>query len=265
MIKRLLALLLLIMSLCMAAHGQATRRTSSHVGRPAAAHNFLTDSLAVNEFVDSMANRQPKVVPNVYPLLFALEGGLDLLPAAQRALGYDYGIGAATIALNLHNRYIPTLEAGLFNAKYHPEEGNFTYKVPVSPYFKLGLDYNFLYNSDPAYRLTALVRYGFSRFTYQYTNVDLNSAYWGENQTIDYAKQTYSAGYLDLGASLLVKLVGRLSLGWSVRYQWLLHHSAAPQGAPCIIPGMNTGAVNASINLVYTLPLAKSSTIETPQ
>lgn len=251
-----LPLLLLVAGICLAAAGQS-RRTASPVGRPAAARSFLTDSLEVNEYVDSMANRQPKVVPNIYPLLFAIEGGVDLAPAAYRALGSGYGLGDLTLAFNLHNRYLPTFEVGLFNANYHPDGENFTYYVPVVPYFKVGMDYNFLYNSNPDYRLSALVRYGMSTFNYQYTNVNLTSGYWGDSQTISYQEQNYTAGYLDLGASLLVRLAGRVSLGWSVRYQWLLHHSADHFGAPCIVPGMGTGSVNASINLVYTLPLAK--------
>lgn len=61
----------------------------------------------------------------------------------MRAFGQDYGIGGVDVRLNMFNRYIPTLEVGLGQARHTADEYGYTYRSPLAPYAKVGIDYNF--------------------------------------------------------------------------------------------------------------------------
>ena len=72
----------------------------------------------------------------------------------MRAFGQHYGLGDVWAEVSLHNRYFPFLAIGVDAiAMTLPDGSNFTFRVPVSPYVKIGASYNFFYNSNPDYKL----------------------------------------------------------------------------------------------------------------
>lgn len=220
---------------------------------------FFLDTLSGNEWVDSMALAQPKAIGNVYPLWDAVSVGIDLWPALGRAWGQKQGLGGVWARLSLHNRYFPVVEAGVSSAANRPDAMNFSYSSPVAPYFKVGMDYNFFYNSNPAYQVYAMVRYGFSRFAYDVGSITIANGYW---QTVDHPeipRQHTSTGYIEVGAGIVVKLWGPLSAGWNFKYHKVIHHSAQKYGAPWAIPGYGKRDVDLGVqlSLIYTIPLHK--------
>lgn len=249
-----LLILLLTASTCLPL---AARRTVTPLSASQAGHNYLTDSLPGDEWVDSVAAAQPKAIGNIYPLLDAVQVNLDLWPALNRAFKSGYGIAGIGAKLSLHNRYFPAIEAGISSASYSPKGMNFSFKSPAAPYFKIGMDYNFLYNSNPDYKIYAMARYGLAAFNYRFTDVTLDAPYWGTSETLDFPRHHSVTGYVEVGAGLQVKLFGPLSAGWSVCYHHIIHRSAAPNGAPWAIPGYGTasGSVGLSLTLTYTIPL----------
>ncbi|MDE7334692.1 MAG: hypothetical protein K2N10_00075, partial [Muribaculaceae bacterium] len=114
-------------------------------------NSLFLDTISGNEWVDSMALAQPKVIGNIYPLLDAVNVGVDIYPAVNRIFGAEYGLGGIWARLSLHNRYFPYFAVGLGNISDTPINKNFTYHTPMAPYFKLGATYNFFYNSTPGY------------------------------------------------------------------------------------------------------------------
>lgn len=228
-------------------------------------NNIFLDTISGNEWVDSVALAQPKAVGNIYPLLDAVNIGVDLWPALGRAFGQKQGLGGVWARLSLHNRYFIAVEAGVSNANSRPEEMNYTYRSPVSPYFKVGMDYNFFYNSNPDYQVYVLARYGISRFRYSLTDVELTNGYWGTTDRPDIPTQTTTNGFIQIGAGIHVKIWGPIAVGWNFKYQRVVHHSAETYGAPWNVPGMGTRAseLGISLSLIYTIPL--HSPIENPK
>ena len=212
------------------------------------------DTITGDEWIDStVISRVPKME---YPLFHALSVGLNVWDPLMRAFGQHYGIADAWVELSLHNRYKPIFEAGLGTAKYTPSGMNFTYRSPMSVYFRLGANYNFFFNSDPAYSLFAGVRYGFSPFSFAVDNVTVKSPYWGETATFDIPSQHVTAGWFEFTLGLRVKIWGPISAGWTFRYKQLLHESKGVYGKPWYIPGYGTrNAIGGSFSIVYTLPL----------
>ncbi len=218
---------------------------------------ILVDTVTGKEVVDSTA--MPTLPKMIYPLLHSASVSVDLWSPLMRLFNTKYGLISFAGQVSLHNRYIPTFEIGLGKADYTPEDNNYTYKSPMSIYFKLGADYNFLYNSNPDYFFYAGFRYGFTPFSYRLTDVTINDNYWGTQHTVDMPSQKSTAGYLELLIGLRVKLFKSWSMGWSVRYHTIMHQSKNTGGDPWYIPGFGTkgSALSASFSLYYTLPLDK--------
>lgn len=211
----------------------------------------MVDTVTGQEWIDStMLPKPPKMK---LPLMYAVEVGVNIWDPVMRIFGQKYGGVDFSAALNLHNRYIPTFEAGFGMTDNTPPGMNFTYKTPMSPYFKIGADYNFIYNSDPDYRFVVGVRYGFSAFSYSLDNVWMNDSYWGENPTIAFPRQNVTAGWGELVLGLRVKIAGPISAGWMFRYHTLLHQTHPATGDAWYIPGFGPSAssITGSFSIVY--------------
>lgn len=218
---------------------------------------FLLDTISGNEWVDSMALAQPKAIGNIYPLWDAVSIGIDLWPALGRAWGEKQGLGGIWARLSLHNRYFPVVEAGISSAANRPDGMNFAYKQPLAPYFKIGVDYNFFYNSNPDYQVYAMLRYGISRFKYEISDVSVENSYWQEVTHPQFPTLNTTMGYIEVGAGIVVKLWGPISAGWNFKYHKVLHHSAQKYGAPWAIPGYGKNGIDLGVQLsiIYTIPL----------
>lgn len=220
------------------------------------------DTVTGEEWRDSTAVMAlPKMK---YPLIFEGAVGINIWDPVMRAFGQHYGLADAWVELSLHNRYKPIFEFGLGQAKYTPSDGNYTYKSPTSVYFRLGANYNFLYNSSPDYQFFSGLRYGFSPFSYSVTNITVDSPYWDETVGFDIPSRNATAGWLEVVFGLKVKLWGPISAGWTIKYSSLLHCSTSANGKPWYIPGFGTRgtSLGGSFSISYTLPLNKAKTPE---
>lgn len=215
----------------------------------------MVDTLTGVEWVDS--TMLPKTPPMKYPLLHSVSVGVNLWDPVMRAFGQKYGGADAWVALNLHNRFIPTFEFGMGAAKKTPDNNNYTYRGNLSPYFRLGIDYNFLYNSNPDYLLFGGVRYGFSTFKFGAEDITIDDSYWGETSTMTIPSTSATAGWLEFGIGLRVRLAGPISAGWMIKYHSILHQSHPATGDPWYIPGYGTAtsSLSGSFSIIYTLPL----------
>lgn len=223
------------------------------------------DTITGQEWIDSTELRkQAKVMK--YPLIHSATIGVNVWDAAMRLFGQHYGLADAWLELSLHNRYKPIFEMGLGHANYTPADGNFTYTSPMSVFFKLGVNYNFMYNSSPDYQFMCGLRYGFSPFSFSVNNVTVDSPYWGETSTFDIAAQHVTVGWLELGAGLRVKLWGPISAGWMFKYHFILHETKTTNGQPWYIPGYGTrgSSLSGTFSISYTLPLSKTANTPSP-
>lgn len=220
----------------------------------------MLDTVTGKEVNDSLLNLQTHRVPRmIYPLLYSVSVGVDIWDPVMRAFGQHYGLIGFSAEVNLHNRYIPVFEAGLGCADNTPAQQNFNYHSPLAPYFRIGANYNFLYNSNPDYQFVAGVRLGWSSFNYQLRDVELSNDYWGQTETVDFPRQSSSALYMNVLFGLKVKIWKAISMGWDLRFRSILHESAEPNGKPWYIPGYGArkGFMTGSFSVFYTFSLSK--------
>lgn len=221
-------------------------------------NTILVDTITGTEFVDTtvVENRVPKMI---YPLLHSASVSFDLFTPATRAFGAKYGLGEMAAEVNFHNRYIPVVEFGLGQANSTPDDNNYSYRTPVAPFFRLGMNYNFLYQSNPDYLIMIGFRYGFTPFKFEITDITQQPGYWNEPLSYGIPSQNVTAGYFQILLALRVKVWENISLGWSVRYQSLLHDTDTPYGNAWYIPGFGprNRSINATFAISYTIPLTR--------
>lgn len=217
----------------------------------------MVDTLTGVEWTDSTL--LPKAPPMKYPLLHNLSVGVNVWDPVMRMFGQHYGGASAWVQLSMHNRYLPVFEFGMGAAKNTPADNNYTYHGKLSPFFKLGADYNFFYNSNPDYRFLAGVRYGFSAFRYSVDDITLDDGYWDEQVSFQIPSTAVTCGWFEFRLGLRVKLWGPVSAGWMLHYHSILHQSVPSSGKAWYIPGFGTqnSKIGGSFSIIYTLPLSR--------
>lgn len=217
----------------------------------------LVDTISGQEYIDSTLIIEKKKI--LYPLFHQITVGLNVWDPIMRCLGQKYGGGEVWGELSLYNRFKPMIAFGLGTADYAPEDGNYTYKSGLAPYFKIGLNYNFMFKSQPDYQIYLGLHYGFTPFSYEINNISMPDSYWDEPETFNIPSQNASVGFIDVSLGIKVKIVQNFSLGWNIKYHSLLHESKNSYGEPWYIPGFGTrgSKITGSFSLMYTFTLNK--------
>ena len=148
---------------------------------------MLSDSVLQDSLRRDSIEKAAKQVK--YPLLYSTSLGVNFWDPIAMALGQSYGEVEVWAALNLRNRFIPIVEVGMGTANSTPENGNYTYKNKLSLYGRVGMNYNFMFKSDPKYLLFGGLRFGASSFNYDITNISYTNGYWGNQTTFDILNQ----------------------------------------------------------------------------
>ena len=217
---------------------------------------YLTGDTAqarAQERKDSLARIYPH-----YPKLTQLWLGVNFGDALLMAFGQKYSSFDVHATLNMWNRFQPHFVLGFGRAKDTPDDMNFTYTGKLSPYFKLGANYNFLFKKDPQYQLYAGVRLGFSTFKYDIDNVTISNPYWGEYESSFQLKGlSSSALWGEFLLGLKVGLTTQWALGWEAKFHGMFKESKNASGKPWYIPGYGSrnGKWAFGISLYYTIPL----------
>lgn len=215
---------------------------------------IYVDTVTGKEWRDTLA--LPAREPMKYPRLYRMSIGVNIWDPVMRAFGQKYGLISFSGTLDIHNRYLPTFEIGLGQTKNTPDGNNFTYRSPMSVYFKIGGGYNFMYNGNPDYQMFASIRYGFAPFSFSIDDITVSSPEWGDSQHSTIPSQHATAGWLELGLGLKVKIWGPVYAGWRVFFHNIIHESACDYGKPWYIPGYGTrkGSLTGSFSIFYTIP-----------
>lgn len=195
----------------------------------------------------------------VYPLLNGLTIGANFFDAILMATGQKYASFDVSADISLHNWFFPVAEVGVGFAKNTPEHGNFTYKGLPSIYAKVGINYNFLYKSNPAYQFFFGLRFGFSSFSYDVTDITIKSDYWGQTNTFDLPRQHATAMFGEALIGLRVKIFGPISMGWTARFHGKFGTPKGEQSQPWFIPGYGAKSpLAATFSISYSLGWPKS-------
>lgn len=202
--------------------------------------------------LDTVSGVRPKPV---YPLLYSANIGFNFFDGVMSLFGQSHSSYDIQAGLSLHNWIEPLVELGIGFADNHPETSNFRYKSKPSFYGKIGANYNFFYKSNPDYQVYLGLRFGYTNYKYEITDININSNYWGQSNQLSIKDQHGTAFYGQVAAGLKVKIWKWISLGWSLRYGFKMHQTHSENSNPWFIPGYGTGALSATFSLIYSIPI----------
>lgn len=202
--------------------------------------------------LDTVSSVRPRPV---YPLLYSASVGFNFFDGVMSLFGQKHSSYDIQASLSLFNWVEPVVELGLGFADNHPENSNFRYRGKPSFYGKVGFNYNFLYKSNPDYQVYLGVRFGYTNYRYEITDITINSDYWGQSNHFTIPDQKAYAFYGQAVAGLKVKIWKWLSMGWSLRYGFKMKEKGGSNSTPWFIPGYGTGALNASFSIICNIPI----------
>lgn len=185
-----------------------------------------------------------------YPLFNGVTVGANFADAIMSAIGQKHSSYDISAMVSLHNWFFPVVEAGIGWGNY--TENNNLYKIKAYPsmYAKVGINYNFLYKSNPAYMAYLGLRFGASKCRWDKTDIRSTNE---EGETVyspNEMDQRCTSIFGEVLAGLKVKIVGPFSLGWNVRFRLGLHNSGGM--SPWFVPGYGTGPLGFSFNAYLT-------------
>ena len=114
------------------------------------------------------------------PLYNGTYVGVDLYGIGSKLLGGDFMSSEVSVAVNLKNKFIPTIEFGMGGTDTWSETG-IHYKSKMAPFFRIGVDYNTMAKKkEKNSYLYAGLRYAFSSFKYDVSTMPADDPIWGD-------------------------------------------------------------------------------------
>lgn len=191
------------------------------------------------------------------PLFGGVTLGLDLIGPGSYLMSRDKLEGQLSAEVNFKNRYYPVIEIGTGRVDVNPDAG-YNFRSRSAFYTRVGMNYAF--QSNPNFYFYGGVRYGLSHVGYDILGLPVEGNYWGESATVDIRDQRATSHWASLVGGIKVKIYRGFSMGWNVRYNFLLSTSKNAESETWYIPGygMNEAASSSRIgveyNLYYQLP-----------
>ncbi|MEG1586444.1 MAG: DUF6048 family protein [Bacteroidales bacterium] len=190
-----------------------------------------------------------------YPLFNGVMVGVNIADPILRAFGQEYGGYEGVVEVNLHNRFFPEISFGIGSAK-HTSERDFHYEGKPAFFGRIGMNYNFRYNSDVPNYLIVGLRYGFSSYRADITNLSYNNGYWDSSGPYNLPDQKFNSHWLEIGAGIRVKVFKKLYMGWMLYFKPLLKEGNTKFANPWYIPGYGANGKGFGFNytIYYKIP-----------
>lgn len=113
-----------------------------------------------------------------YPLYNGISVSVDLWGPGSKLFGSDFFSSEVAVDVNLKNRFFPIVELGYGNTDTWSDKG-IHYKTGA-PYFRIGMDYNALYNKKHGHMILVGLRYAATSFKYDVEALGINDPEYGE-------------------------------------------------------------------------------------
>lgn len=235
--KRTLILLLSI-SLCYTmgwAQGSSIPKTSEAKSQELALPDVLPDSIQYR-----------------YPFFNGLSVAVNIFPPVMQLFGTSHCSYEAQIMADIHHRFMPQASAGVGSCNELSDNG-YRYKTAMTPFFKVGLVYNFQFNEYKYGRdyYAAFIRYGYGYSKAEITGLTYTDGFWAEYGPIDIPEQTFHSHWLELGAMIKVQVLKRISMGWDISYKPFLSKGGNKHANPYFVPGY--GATSSKVGIGFNL------------
>jgi len=165
---------------------------------------------------------------------------VDAFSLAMSAFNKETYSFEGNVQVNLKEKYFPTLEMGLAGAD-KTSINDYSFKT-TGLFTRIGVDYNLLKPNKPDTKIHKYfligVRYGFSHFSYDLSNITIDNGYWGDGIIRDFNDVKTTKHWFEVVAGLRVEVVKNIYMGWNVRLKTRLGDEKEGEVSPWFIPGI---------------------------
>ena len=170
------------------------------------------------------------------PLFRGFSVSFDVVGAAMLAFS-DHGEIGGALRINLHDQWFPVFEMGIGRANHEKDVvTSITYKTSA-PYFRIGMDWNFLRNKHQSNRLYAGLRYAFTSYKVDVIRDELPDPVWQSKTGFGVEGLACSMHWAEIVVGIDARIFGPFHLGWDVRYRRRLVHKEGDLGNTWYVPG----------------------------
>lgn len=169
----------------------------------------------------------------------SLSVSFDAFPAPTQIFGSGRASYGGMLTVGIRNRFYPQVAAGVGFADTESAD-MVRYRCNLSPYFKVGMAYNFRYADGKPDFYGAFMRLGYSHANASVRNLYYTDGYWPEQGPLTLDGLDSNSVWLEVGGFIKVQVMEHLSLGWDLSFAPFLHKGKTPVGEPYFVPGYGT-------------------------
>jgi hypothetical protein len=216
-----------------------------------------------------------KIVRFIFSLVLLL-GTQPLLSQETEWKGISLGVDLSRIAIP----FIDTTRYGWqFSGDYEilkdlfllAELGSETTTLNKADYFykssgvytRLGVDYNYINHIDNGNKdmMFIGVRYGFTTFYHQASDIIIKNNVWGDFPSEDIDTRWLAGNWFEIATGMRTRLFNNFYLGWSAKVKMKIGVTNDNVLSPYNVPGYgntwNNTSVGFSYSLIYKIPIYK--------
>lgn len=192
--------------------------------------------------------------PEKKPLYQGVLVEADAFSAVMSAVWSDRYSFEAGVRVDLRDKFFPAFEMGVAGADRTSVNG-YGFKTD-GVFFRIGGDYNLLKPTPPEARIQRYfligVRYAFSPFAYDVTDIRVDNGYWSDDVMRDYLGVRTVQHWMEVVGGLHVEVARNLYLGWGVRWKIRFGSDDTGEVSPWFIPGIGIKSIG-NVGFNYTV------------
>ncbi len=204
------------------------------------------------EKTDSLPPPSPK--NKKAPLFSGIAVSGDFVGFSMKAIGAKFANMEVAGRLNFREKYFPIVELGIGDCTKKGGENENVFSV-TSPYYRIGMDYNFNKKLN-GNRFFGGLRYAFSSYEYDFSDPVFTDPVWNITKPIHLKSQNGKSQWMEVAIGVETKLWSIIRLGWNIRYKIRIKESISKYGSPWYVPGYGKNGGSAwggTVNLTFDI------------
>ena len=216
---------------------------------------LLISLVSPNVWGQSKKDNAPK---EKAPLLSGMGVGIDLCGLAMKGVGARFANMEICGRVGLKEKFFPIFEIGIGDCTRNGGETTNVFSTRA-PYWRIGMDYN-INKKVNGNRFLVGVRYGFSRYNYDFSSPDFADPVYGTSSPLQLEGLKGNNQWLELCIGFETRLWSIMRLGYNIRYKTRTFQSVSELGEPYFVPGFGKNDNNTFGGTVYlTFDVGKSA------
>ena len=215
---------------------------------------LLSLQASISTWAAKRSNGDDVLIVGNAPFFGGFAVSADFVGFSMKAFDSKFANMEVAGRLNLLEKYFPIVELGIGDCDKTGNENNNRFSV-TSPYFRVGMDYNFNKKLN-GNRMFGGLRFGYSKYEYDFSAPDYADAVYDVSTPLSLSNLDGRNQWLELVVGMETKLWSIIRIGWNVRYKFRLSQHVSQYGEPWFVPGFgkNDGtAFGGTVNLAFDI------------